>query len=47
MEKGVIAQHRGKSRHSAAALKKKTLWSIMEKEVTAQQRGKVDIAQRR
>ena len=40
MEKGVIAQQRGKSRHSAAALKKVTFWSIMEKGVIAQLCGK-------
>ena len=40
MEKKVNAQQRGKSRHSAAALKKLTLWSSMEKGVKAQLCGK-------
>ena len=40
MEKIDIAQQRGKSSHSAAAWKKETYWSIMEKGVIAQLSGK-------
>ena len=40
MDKGVIAQQRGKSRHSTAAWKKKTQHSSVEREDMAQQRGK-------
>ena len=41
MEKGIIAQQpRGKSRHSAAAWKKETQHSSVEREDMAQQRGK-------
>ena len=40
-----MAQQRGKSSHSSSAWKNKTEWRIMEKAVTAQQRGKVEISQ--
>ena len=43
MEKEVTAQQRGKSRHSAAALKKKTLWGSMEKGFKEHLCGKVVI----